>query len=195
MTPRPRGGAPSTLKCPAPWRPGRCWWHRVDCRDRAAAARSRRWTASHRPRQGRCWPPTIVRRRSLPEPPTAQTRCEVLRRCANTCPREFEYPPSKSVVGGPGRTSHIVDAYQPGIDTNGPKTVRRHHAAAVNPPEAQLNAGRRTLCYLTGGEPFGDLDLHHHRRHGSTGTRQANATTPVPHTLYGRLATTAVGAA
>ncbi len=79
---------------------------------------------------------------------------------------EFEYPPSKSVVGGPGRGLISIDAYQPGIDTrNGPENGRRHHAAAANPPEeAQLNAGHAVLfAARLGGEPFGDLGLHHHR--------------------------------
>ena len=78
---------------------------------------------------------------------------------------QFEHLRAEIGVGRPRRRFVPVDAHQPRVHPrNRPEHRRRHHAVAPDVAvEPELDAGHAVvLAAGFGGEPLGDLGLHHH---------------------------------
>ncbi len=103
---------------------------------------------------------------SLPEPAhSANALRDVLRRCANAMSISSNTCSRKSVVGRPRRGLVAVDADQARVHPRDrPEHRRRHHAVAADvAEEPDLGAGHAVvLAAGLGGQPLGDLGLHHH---------------------------------
>ena len=132
----------------------------------AAAARSRRWPASHRGGTGSMLADSSRSADSLPEPAhSANALRDVLRRCANAMSMSSKTFSRKPSSVGPRRGLVAVDADQAGVDARDrPEHRRRHHAVAAHVAvEAHLGARHAVvLAAGLGGESLGDLGLHHH---------------------------------
>ena len=103
---------------------------------------------------------------SLPDPAhSAKALRDVLRRCAKAMSIRSKTCLRNSSSVGHGDDVVPVDAHQPGIDPrDGPEHRRRHHAQAADvAEEPDLGAGHAVvLAAGFGGQPLGDLGLHHH---------------------------------
>ena len=78
---------------------------------------------------------------------------------------QLEHPLAELCVGGPRRGLVAVDADQPGVHPRDrPEYRRRHHPVAPDiAEEPDLDAWHAVvLAAGFGGEPLGDLGLHHH---------------------------------
>ena len=107
---------------------------------------------------------------SLPPPAhSANALRDVLRRWRESDVDQLEHLLAEAVVGRPRRGLVPVDADQSRVHPrDGPEHRRRHHAVPAHlAVEPDLGAGHAVvLAAGLGGEPLGDLGLHHHH-HGA----------------------------